>query len=429
MALYNGNAQNNSITGSNLADQIYGFKGNDTLDGGDGNDLLDGGSDHDMLFGGLGHDSLYGGSGNDTLNGGEGNDVLVGGLGQDWASYVGGGEIAANLNTWTVTGQGTDTLSGIENILGSDYNDTIQGNASANKLYGGDGNDRIVVSYGFDELNGGQGMDLLEFIYTGPVQVSLQQGTYYMNLTNGGTATGFENISGSEYNDILRGDNGANSIYGRGGNDVMEGHGGDDALGAMGGNDTLTGGADNDGFYIQAPYGHIVITDFTQGSDLIDLSYYFDQYGNSSIWSGSAAQQGANTVLTLTSQAATVTVTLNNITAANLTAADFVYGSPDLLPAPYVPTADVFVATPTQGYSQLDIAQFDDGLDLIDLSALGFVYDPVIGDYFSTTWFNNVLYQLGNDVITTFHNGAGDVFTLVIGNTQLSQVDQSDFIF
>ncbi|WP_169313711.1 calcium-binding protein [Asticcacaulis biprosthecium] len=431
MALYNGNNSDNLITGSVLADQIYGRGGNDVLDGGDGNDLIDGGNDHDVLYGGAGHDSLYGGSGNDNLIGGAGDDQLYGGQGQDWATYTGGAAIVANLNTGLVTGQGSDTLNGIENIMGSDFADILQGNASANKLHGGGGDDRFVVSYGYDELVGGTGTDVLDFINAGPVQVSLLQGTYYMNNNNAGTATGFEDILGGNSNDLLRGDNGANRIDGRGGQDTLDGQGGADVLTASGGHDSLTGGAGNDSFVIAASSGNIVISDFTQGSDVIDLSHYFDQNGQSAVWSASAAQQGANTVLTLTGAAQTVTVTLNNVVRANLTAADFVNPAPTL-PAPvYVPTGDVFVATPVSGggAQSLVIGQFDDGLDLIDLSAFGYVYDSGLNDYVATVWYDNGLRQAGGDVVTTFHDGSGATFTLVIGNTQLSQIDLGDFIF
>lgn len=244
MATYNGNGQDNQITGSILADEIYGKNGNDILDGGDGNDLLDGGNDHDILYGGQGQDTLNGGSGNDNLIGGAGDDVLIGGLGQDWATYTGGAAIVANLATGIVTGQGTDSLNGIENIMGSAFNDVLQGNASANKLYGGDGDDRIIVSYGSDELTGGAGNDTLDFQLTSAVQVSLTQGTYYINATHGGTATGFEIVRGSNGHDLIIGDNLGNVLEGRAGNDTIHGLGGDDTLIANGGNDVMTAARD-----------------------------------------------------------------------------------------------------------------------------------------------------------------------------------------
>ena len=66
-----------------IAENIYGGKGDDTLDGGGGNDSLWGFAGDDKLIGGKGHDRLYGGEGDDTLDGGEGIDILVGGEGNE----------------------------------------------------------------------------------------------------------------------------------------------------------------------------------------------------------------------------------------------------------------------------------------------------------------------------------------------------------
>lgn len=83
MALYEGDAQDNVIIGSNQADQIYGLSGNDTLNGGNQNDTLYGGTGNDTLNGENGSDTLYGDEGSDILNGGTGNDTLIGGAGDD----------------------------------------------------------------------------------------------------------------------------------------------------------------------------------------------------------------------------------------------------------------------------------------------------------------------------------------------------------
>ena len=62
---------------------------------------------------------LCGLGGNDVLLGKGGNDVLIGGPGLDVASYAGAGTaITANLGTGIATGQGTDTLEGMERVTG-----------------------------------------------------------------------------------------------------------------------------------------------------------------------------------------------------------------------------------------------------------------------------------------------------------------------
>ncbi len=62
----------------------------------------------------------------------------------------------------------------------------------------------------------------------------------------GDSYIGIENLQGSGFNDILGGDNNANTLGGLAGNDNMDGRGGNDTLGGEAGNDTLNGGAGND---------------------------------------------------------------------------------------------------------------------------------------------------------------------------------------
>ena len=54
---------------------------------------------------------------------------------------------------------GTMMLIGLENVLGSDSNETIRGDALANNLQGNGGSDQIVALQGNDSLSGGAGND------------------------------------------------------------------------------------------------------------------------------------------------------------------------------------------------------------------------------------------------------------------------------
>jgi glucose/arabinose dehydrogenase len=111
----------------------------------------------DILRGLGGNDMLFGGSGNDTLEGGPGADTLIGGPGMDTADYS-ASAAAVSVNLFTGLGSGGDAqgdiLGGIENIVGSAFNDTLTGDNGGNALNGGRGN---------DTLTGGPGADTFRF--------------------------------------------------------------------------------------------------------------------------------------------------------------------------------------------------------------------------------------------------------------------------
>ena len=225
-----GNNQANTLVGTAAADTIEGRGGADTIDGGDGDDYIDGGNANDILFGGRGNDRLIGGDGNDELNGGEGNDILEGGSGTDWASFENGAAVNADLTTGLATGQGNDTMTGIENLRGSSNNDTLKGNSGNNTLQGGAGADLLIATVGSDVLNGGADIDTASFsIFTSSVNASLASGTY-SSTVGSGQLSAIENLTGSALNDILTGNAQANTINGGLGSDTLNGAGGVDTL-------------------------------------------------------------------------------------------------------------------------------------------------------------------------------------------------------
>jgi len=87
------------------------------------------------------------------------------------------------------------------------------------------------------------------------------------------TLNGIHNLVGSDYGDTLIGNSADNVLNGGAGNDVLKGGDGNDILIGGPGNDIMTGGNGNDTFVWQkGDTGHDTVTDFTPGSDKLDLS-------------------------------------------------------------------------------------------------------------------------------------------------------------
>jgi Ca2+-binding RTX toxin-like protein len=123
----------------------------DTLTGDNGDNFLDGDLGNDILNGGKGDDWMLGNGGDDQINGGEGD--------YDLADFFASAPINANLSTGVATGEGNDTLSGIEALGGADQGDTLTGDANTNYFFGWGGNDHILGGDGDDFINGMLGDD------------------------------------------------------------------------------------------------------------------------------------------------------------------------------------------------------------------------------------------------------------------------------
>jgi len=103
------------------------------------------------LGGTEGDNHIKGGAGADTLSGFGGNDRLDGGAGLDTVSYEYATQgVTVDLKTGVGVGEGSDTLVGIENVLGSGYNDRLIGTELANTLNGGFGGDFMAAGAGDD---------------------------------------------------------------------------------------------------------------------------------------------------------------------------------------------------------------------------------------------------------------------------------------
>jgi Ca2+-binding RTX toxin-like protein len=109
------------------------------------------------------------GTGNSAVNliySGAGNNLMDGQGGADWVaySYATSGVTASLINPGVAQatgGSGSDTLISIENLIGSNFNDTLTGDGGNNTLMGGTGNDSLNGGGGIDVLTGGAGVDSL----------------------------------------------------------------------------------------------------------------------------------------------------------------------------------------------------------------------------------------------------------------------------
>jgi Ca2+-binding RTX toxin-like protein len=156
-----GGEGNDILSGSKGADEIHGRGGNDLLGGFEGDDRLFGEDGDDQLNGDIGNDLLDGGIGNDVLVGGAGADTFVGGAGFDIVTYEGATlGVTVDMATIGVTNEAQgDTYSGIEQIIGSNFGDILNGNAAGNVLNGGPGDDWLFGQAGDDTLIGWLGVD------------------------------------------------------------------------------------------------------------------------------------------------------------------------------------------------------------------------------------------------------------------------------
>lgn len=247
---------------------------------------IEGGTIIENAIGGSGNDTITGNSADNELEGNAGNDILDGGDGTDYAIYNGAQAsytITDNGDgTWTITGEGTDTLSNIEFarftdgdvslapasgtnltegndnysatpgddvINGLGGNDVIDALAGNDVINGGDGADRLIGGLGADSLNGGAGFDSADYRgATAGVRFNVDTGGT-VGEAAGDTFSSIERFYLSDFNDIVTGSNANEFFYGEDGNDTINGGGGIDRIYGGAGDDIQRGDAGNDTLY------------------------------------------------------------------------------------------------------------------------------------------------------------------------------------
>jgi Ca2+-binding RTX toxin-like protein len=279
--ILNGTEGPDVINGLDGMDELHGKGGNDELNGGSGNDLLVGGTGDDLIDGGddidtlsywdatnaitldlsletaqdtgwgwdrilnvesiigtgfadsitgsgrgeridpLGGDNVvHAMGGDDEIIGTHASGLLDGGEGSDWIFYVNAGSVNVDLAVTvaqTVAFGRSQTIAGIENVLGSLEDDVIGGNGLANRLSGFYGDDEISGRGGSDELDGGAGDDLL----SGGDDADVLWGDGVFQYYGNGNPTGSDHLLGGGGNDELNGGGGIDWLEGGGGDDLL----------------------------------------------------------------------------------------------------------------------------------------------------------------------------------------------------------------
>ncbi len=228
-----------------LQSVTFGTPDADDLDASDNGTVigLDG---DDSIHGSSGSDSLLGGEGDDELVGGDGNDVLDGGAGTDTADYSEStSDLAVDVGTGTASGSdiGTDTLTGIESVLGGSGDDTISGGTRDDALAGGAGDDVLEGGAGNDSLTGGEGSDAVNYgDSASDLTIDLDAGTATGNDIGSDVLSEIEVVSAGSGDDSILGGAGDESLAGGLGADTIVGGSGDDAVNAGEGDDLIVGG-------------------------------------------------------------------------------------------------------------------------------------------------------------------------------------------
>ena len=225
-----------------------------------------------VLRGLAGSDTLEGGGGDDTLDGGEGADALRGGDGFNTVSYAASpAAVNINLTTGAVSGghaQG-DTLTAVQNVIGSSGADSLVGSSAGNLLDGGGGNDTLVGGAGNDtyvldsvsDRITETGSDTGDAVHA-PFALDLE--TLAGGVIEHARLTGDKDVAirGNATNNSLTGDNGRNTLTGLAGNDFLDGGKSDD---------TMFGGAGDDTYVVDSA-GDIVAENAKEGTDTVRSS-------------------------------------------------------------------------------------------------------------------------------------------------------------
>jgi Ca2+-binding RTX toxin-like protein len=206
----------------------------------------------DILTGNFANNIFSGGAGNDTIDGGDGFDIVV------YQAAL--GAIAVNLATGsatesffngTTTVVGIDSLTNVEEIRGSDFNDTMIGGSATStfvsvvgrpmEMFEGRGGNDSITGAAYDPLDPTFIVNYASY-RRAPEAVSIDLGqasgtegagrTLLVDDGYGSTDTlvNINGLVGTRFDDALVGDAGRNFFRGMSGNDLIDGGAGIDTV-------------------------------------------------------------------------------------------------------------------------------------------------------------------------------------------------------
>ena len=165
---------------------------------------------------------------------------------------------------------GNDEKKTTPSYRGTKRNDKIKGNNKSNKMYGLKGNDWLYGKLGNDVFNGGKGRDTAQFSSRNNT-IKLTTTKWQKTGDGKDRLISIENVKGGGGKDKIIGNKAKNILNGQKGKDRLYGGKNDDILIGGGGKDKCWGQQGRDTFRIKRGAGYMIVKDFSDGKDRIQL--------------------------------------------------------------------------------------------------------------------------------------------------------------
>ena len=299
--------------------------------------------------------------------------------------------------------EGDDELTGgagNDSLFGDLGEDRLYGGAGDDALHGGEDGDWLFGQAGADRLDGGTGVDWASYQDSdAAVEVRLKSGTYKGGHAEGDFLIAIENVAGSDYRDIIVGDDGANHLEGGDGDDTIEGGAGADRLDGGNGVDWLVYWSSDTGVKVNladgtAEGGH------AEGDVISNIEYVLGSYHSDEL----TGDDGDNLLNGING---------NDVLRGN-GGQDVLHGGVGADRLLGGDGADTFRFEPGDGDDiVLDFTDTEDRIDLVKFSLSGF------DDLTITSESSNTKIDL------TDHGGG----TILLQDFDINNLDATDFLF